>query len=103
MSMWEFAMDGGKYDAPDFNNRHLTLPALDGSGIQPETLLSRSALQISGTIRVISEAHALCDMFLQSSPRMLQIPMNVILVRPVYALVALRYVYSIRTKLYNFC
>jgi hypothetical protein len=93
--MWEFAMDGGKYDAPDFNNRHLSLPALDGSCVQPETLLSGSALQINGTIRVISEAHAICDSFLQFPIRTVQGAPNAIFVRPVYALIALRYVSSI--------
>jgi hypothetical protein len=90
MGAWEFAMDGGKYDAPDFNNRHLTLPALDDGCVQPETLLSRSSLQINGTLRVISAAHAACDAFLQFTTSMLQAVPNVVFVRPVYALVVLR-------------
>lgn len=89
ISMWEFAMDGGRYDAPDFRNRHLTLPALDDDCIQPETLLSRSALQINATIRCISEAHALLDGFLSFTTDKLQKAPNVLFVRAIYALVGL--------------
>lgn len=89
ISMWEFAMDGGRYDAPDFRNRHLTLPALDDDCVQPESLLSRSALQINATIRCISEAHSLLDCFIQLPNDMLQKAPNVLFVRPLYAIVAL--------------
>ncbi|KAF2185739.1 hypothetical protein K469DRAFT_726537 [Zopfia rhizophila CBS 207.26] len=89
ISMWEFAMDGGRYDAPDFRNRHLTLPALDDDCIQPESLLSRSALQINATIKCISSAHSLLDCFMQLSTERLQKAPNVIFVRAIYALVAL--------------
>jgi hypothetical protein len=89
MSMWEFAVDGGRYDAPEFNNRHLTLPALDADCVQPETLLSRSALQINGLVKVIDEAHAIMEIFSQYDTYTLQSAPNVIFVRPIYALVAL--------------
>ncbi|KAF2740215.1 hypothetical protein EJ04DRAFT_456105 [Polyplosphaeria fusca] len=89
ISMWEFAMDGGRYDAPDFRNRHLTLPALDDDCIQPESLLSRSALQINATIKSISAAHTLLDCFMQFSTERLQKAPNVFFVRAIYALVAL--------------
>ncbi|KAF2470167.1 uncharacterized protein BDR25DRAFT_226806 [Lindgomyces ingoldianus] len=88
-SMYEFAMDGGRYDAPEFKNRHLTLPALDDDCIQPETLLSRSALQINATIKCISHAHALLDCFLQVSVENLQKSPNLLFVRAIYALVTL--------------
>ncbi|KAF2269952.1 hypothetical protein CC78DRAFT_529111 [Lojkania enalia] len=89
LSMWEFAMDGGRYDAPDYRNRHLSLPALDDDSIQPESLLSRSALQINATIKCISAAHSLLDCFLQLSIERLQKAPNVLFVRSIYSLVAL--------------
>jgi hypothetical protein len=89
ISMWEFAMDGGIYSAPDFRNRHLTLPALDDDCVQPESLLSRSALQINATIKVISEAQSLLDCFLKLPLSKLQKAPNVVFVRSIYALVAL--------------
>ncbi|KAF2122817.1 hypothetical protein BDV96DRAFT_8152 [Lophiotrema nucula] len=89
MSMWEFAMDGGRYDAPEFKNRHLTLPALDDDCVQPESLLSRSALQINATIKCISAAHALLDCFSEITSKKLQKAPNVMFVRAIYALVAL--------------
>lgn len=89
ISMWEFGMDGGRYDAPDFRNRHLTLPALDDDCVQPESLLSRSALQINATIRSISAAHTLLDAFIEITIERLQKAPNVLFVRAIYALVAL--------------
>jgi hypothetical protein len=91
ISMWEFAMDGGRYDAPDFRNRHLTLPALDDDSpcVQPESLLSRSALQINATIKCISAAHASLECFKQFSKERLQKAPNMFFVRAIYALVAL--------------
>ncbi|KAL5395720.1 hypothetical protein PMIN06_003555 [Paraphaeosphaeria minitans] len=90
MSMWEFAMDGGKYDAPEFRNRHMTLPALDEDAcIQPESLLSRSSLQINATIMCISAAHSILDCFLQMSISKLQRAAGVNFVRACFALVAL--------------
>jgi len=88
MSMWEFAMDGGRYDAPDFRNRHLTLPALDDCSVQPESL-SRTALQINATITCISAAHSVLDTFLQIPIPSLQHSPSVIFVRAVYALITL--------------
>ncbi|OAG09561.1 uncharacterized protein CC84DRAFT_1083823 [Paraphaeosphaeria sporulosa] len=90
MSMWEFAMDGGKYDAPEFRNRHMTLPALDDDAcIQPESLLSRSSLQINATIMCISSAHSILDCFLQMSISKLQRAAGINFVRACFALVAL--------------
>ncbi|KAF2867627.1 hypothetical protein BDV95DRAFT_502118 [Massariosphaeria phaeospora] len=89
ISIWEFAMDGGRYDAPDFRNRHLTLPALDDDSIQPETLLSRSALQINATIKVVSTAHSLLDCFAALSGAQLRQTPSAQFVRAMYALVAL--------------
>ncbi|KAH7132669.1 hypothetical protein B0J11DRAFT_233390 [Dendryphion nanum] len=89
ISNYEFAMDGGNYDAPDFRNRHLTLPALDDDCVQPESLLSRSALQINATIKCIGSAQSLLDCFTQFSPERLQKAPNVLFVRAIYALVAL--------------
>ncbi|ORY13158.1 hypothetical protein BCR34DRAFT_481476 [Clohesyomyces aquaticus] len=88
-SMFEFAMDGGRYDAPEFKNRHFSLPALDDDSVQPEALISRSALQINATIRVISHAHALLDHWLELPAEALQKAPTVLFVRPVYAIVAL--------------
>jgi hypothetical protein len=87
--MWEFPMDGGHFDAPEYRNRQLTLPALDDDCIQPETLLGRSALQINATIRYISEAHALLDKFLSQSLSTLTAAPNILFVRSVVALAAL--------------
>jgi hypothetical protein len=85
LSMWEFAMDGGHFDAPDFRNRHLTLPSLDDdSAVQPETLLSRTALQITATITCIS-----ADNFLLIPVAALQRLPSVLYVRTVYALITL--------------
>ncbi|KAF2452102.1 hypothetical protein P171DRAFT_19000 [Karstenula rhodostoma CBS 690.94] len=90
MSMWEFAMDGGKYDAPEFRNRHMTLPALDDDAcIQPESLLSRSSLQINATIMCIGSAHSILDCFLQMSVSKLQKSAGILFVRACFALVAL--------------
>lgn len=89
LSMWEFGMDGGRYDVTEFRNRHLTLPALDDDCVQPESLLSRSALQINATTKCISAAHAILDCFISVSVEQLQKAPNVLFVRAIYALVAL--------------
>jgi hypothetical protein len=90
LSMWEFAMDGGHFDAPDFRNRHLTLPSLDDdSAVQPETLLSRTALQITATITCISAAHSVLDNFLLIPVASLQRLPSVLYVRTIYALITL--------------
>lgn len=89
LSMWEFGMDGGKYDVTEFRNRHLTLPALDDDCVQPESLLSRSALQINATTKCIGAAHAILDCFIEISIEKLQRAPNVLFVRAIYALVAL--------------
>jgi hypothetical protein len=89
LSMWEFGMDGGRYDVTEFRNRHLTLPALDDDCVQPESLLSRSALQLNATTKCIGAAHAILDCFIEISIERLQRAPNVIFVRAIYALVAL--------------
>jgi hypothetical protein len=89
MSMWEFAMDGGRYDAPDFRNRHLTLPALDDSSVQPESLLSRTTLQINATVTCISAAHSVLDTFVLIPIPSLQRSPSVVFVRAIYALITL--------------
>lgn len=89
LSMWEFGMDGGRYDVTEFRNRHLTLPALDDDCVQPESLLSRSALQINATTKCISAAHAILDCFIEIPIDRLQRSPNVLFVRAIYALVAL--------------
>jgi hypothetical protein len=89
LSMWEFGMDGGKYDSTEYRNRHLTLPALDDDCVQPESLLSRSALQINATTKCIGAAHSILDCFIQISIERLQKAPNVLFVRAIYALVAL--------------
>lgn len=87
--MYEFAMDGGRYDAPDYRNRHLTLPALDDDCVQPESLFGRSALQLNATIKCIGIAQEVLDCFIQMSTAALQKASNVMYVRAIYALVAL--------------
>jgi hypothetical protein len=89
LSMWEFGMDGGRYDVTEFRNRHLTLPALDDDCVQPESLLSRSALQINATTKCIGAAHAILDCFIEIPISRLQKAPNVLYVRAIYALVAL--------------
>lgn len=89
ISMWEFGMDGGRYDAPEFRNRHLTLPALDDDCVQPESLLSRSALQINATIKCIGAAQSLLDAFIQVPTEQRQKAPNYMFVRSISALVAL--------------
>jgi hypothetical protein len=89
LSMWEFGMDGGRYDVTEFRNRHLTLPALDDDCVQPESLLSRSALQINATTKCIGAAHAILDCFVEIPIERLQRAPNVLYVRAIYALVAL--------------
>lgn len=79
-----------EYDAPEFRNRHMTLPALDDDAcVQPETLLSRSSLQINATIMCISSAHSILDCFLQIPVSKLQKSAGVLFVRACFALVAL--------------
>lgn len=82
-------MDGGRYDVTEFRNRHLTLPALDDDCVQPESLLSRSALQLNATTKCISAAHAILDCFMSISTDRLQKAPNVIFVRAIYGLVVL--------------
>ena len=89
LSMWEFGMDGGRYDVTEFRNRHLTLPALDDDSVQPESLLSRSALQINATTKCIGAAHNILDCFIQIPIERLQKAPNVLFVRAIYALVTL--------------
>lgn len=89
LSMWEFGMDGGRYDVTEYRNRHLTLPALDDDCVQPESLLSRSALQINATTKCISAAQSILDCFIEIPTDQLQKAPNVIFVRAIYALVAL--------------
>jgi hypothetical protein len=89
LSMWEFGMDGGRYDVTEFRNRHLTLPALDDDCVQPESLLSRSALQLNATTKCIGAAHAILDCFIEIPIERLQHAPNVLFVRAIYALVAL--------------
>lgn len=87
--MWEFGMDGGRYDAPEYRNRHLSLPALDDDCVQPESLLSRSALQINATIKCIGAAHSLLDAFIHIPTEQRQKAPNTLFVRSIFALVAL--------------
>lgn len=87
--MWEFGMDGGRYDVTEFRNRHLTLPALDDDSVQPESLLSRSALQINATTKCIIEAHAILECFVGIPHDTLQKAPNLLFVRAIYALVVL--------------
>ncbi|KZM20863.1 sequence-specific DNA binding RNA polymerase II transcription factor [Ascochyta rabiei] len=89
LSMWEFGMDGGRYDVTEFRNRHLTLPALDDDSVQPESLLSRSPLQINATTKCIIEAHAILECFVEIPNDTLQKAPNLIFVRAIYALVVL--------------
>jgi len=68
----------------------MTLPALDDDSCpQPETLFSRSALQLNATIMCISAAHSILDCFLQVPIPKLQKAPSVIFVRVAFALVAL--------------
>jgi hypothetical protein len=89
LSMWEFGMDGGRYDVTEFRNRHLTLPALDDDSVQPESLLSRSAIQINATTKCIIEAHAILECFVGIPHDTLQKAPNLLFVRAIYALVVL--------------
>lgn len=89
LSMWEFGMDGGRYDVTEFRNRHLTLPALDDDSVQPESLLSRSALQLNATTKCIIEAHAILECFIDIPTDTLQKAPNLLFVRAIYALVVL--------------
>ena len=82
-------MDGGRYDVTEFRNRHLTLPALDDDSVQPESLLSRSALQINATTKCIIEAHAILECFVEIPKDTLQKAPNLLFVRAIYALVVL--------------
>jgi hypothetical protein len=82
-------MDGGRYDVTEFRNRHLTLPALDDDSVQPESLLSRSALQINATTKCIIEAHAILECFIGITTDTLQKAPNLLFVRAIYALVVL--------------
>jgi len=89
LSMWEFGMDGGRYDAIEFRNSHVTLPALDDDSVQPESLLSRSPLQINATTKCISAAHTILDCFSTVSVDKMRRAPNLLYVRAAYALVTL--------------
>lgn len=89
LSMWEFGMDGGRYDAIEFRNRHVSLPALDDDCVQPESLLSRTALQINATTKCISAAQTILDCFAEFPVDKMRKAPNILYVRAVYSLVAL--------------
>lgn len=100
-------MDGGRYDGEsllifkmlpntdddvlviEFKNRYITLPALDDDCIQPESLLSRSALQINATTKCISAAHMMLDLFISVPVDEIRKSPNALYVRAVYSLVTL--------------
>lgn len=68
----------------------MTLPALDDDAcIQPETLFSRSSLQINATIMCISSAHDILDCFLNVPIPRLQKSAGILFVRACFALVSL--------------
>ncbi|KAF2851708.1 hypothetical protein T440DRAFT_394460 [Plenodomus tracheiphilus IPT5] len=89
LSMWEFGMDGGRYDVIEFKNRHISLPALDDDSVQPESLLSRTALQINATTKCISAAQTILDCFADFPVEKMRKAPNVLYVRAVYSLVTL--------------
>lgn len=89
LSMWEFGMDGGRYDVIEFRNRHISLPALDDDCVQPESLLSRTALQINATTKCISQAQTILDCFAAYPVEEMRKAPNVLYVRAVYSLVVL--------------
>ena len=89
ISMWEFAMDNGTHDAPDFRNKFFTLPSLDGDELEPETPNPFTSLQVSATLKCISAAQSQLDVFLNIPiPNLRTIP-NVLYVRAIYALTVL--------------
>jgi hypothetical protein len=89
ISMWEFGMDGGRYDVTEFKNRQFSLPALDDDSVQPESLLSRSGLQINATTKCIGAAHAILDCWIEIPVERLQKAPSVLYVRAIFALVTL--------------
>ena len=89
ISMWEFAMDNGTHDAPDFRNKFFTLPSLDGDELEPETLNSLTSLQVSATLKCISAAQSQLDVFLNIPISNLRTIPNVLYVRATYALTVL--------------
>jgi len=89
LSMWEFGMDGGRYDVIEFQNRHVSLPALDDDSVQPESLLSRTALQINATTKCISTAQTILDCFAEYPIEKMQQAPTALYTRAVYSLVAL--------------
>ncbi|KAI8943132.1 hypothetical protein NX059_001163 [Plenodomus lindquistii] len=89
LSMWEFGMDGGRYDVIEFRNRHISLPALDDDSVQPESLLSRTALQINATTKCISAAQTILDCFADFPVEKMRKAPNILYVRAVYSLVIL--------------
>lgn len=98
ISMWEFAMDNGTHDAPDFRNKFFTLPSLDGDELEPETLNSLTSLQVSATLKCISAAQSQLDVFLNIPISNLRTIPNVLYVRATYALtVLMKADYAIRT------
>ena len=89
LGMWEFGMDGGRFDVTEFKNRQFSLPALDDDCVQPESLLSRTALQINATTKCISAAHTILESFSTIPIEKLSKAPNITFVRALYALVAL--------------
>ena len=89
ISMWEFAMDNGTHDAPDFRNKFFTLPSLDGDELEPETPNPFTSLQVTATLKCISAAQSQLDVFLNIPiPNLRTIP-TVLYVRAIYALTVL--------------
>lgn len=91
-------MDNGTHNAPDFRNKFFTLPCLDGSEPQPETLRPLNSLQVSATLKCINAAQSLLDLFLNFSTTALRKIPNVLYVRAIYSLtVLLKAEYAIGT------
>lgn len=89
LSMWEFGMDGGRYDVIEFQNRFVSLPALEDESVQPESLLSRTALQINATTKCVGAAKTILDCFAEVPLEKMRKAPNALYLRAVYSLVVL--------------
>ncbi|KAF2816838.1 uncharacterized protein BDZ99DRAFT_492786 [Mytilinidion resinicola] len=87
--MWDFAIDEGKHDAPNFRHKYFTLPALDQPLGQGEKTMPLKSLQITATLKCMDASQSLLDEFLSLSAKQLQKVPNVFFVRAAFSLVVL--------------
>jgi hypothetical protein len=89
ITIWDFAIDEGKHDAPNFRNKYFTLPTLDRTPNQVYDSKPLKSLQINATLKCMGAAQSILDGFLSLSAEELRIVPNLFYVRVTCALIML--------------